>query len=72
MMNQGFEPDYKTVVVVHGYLDSGNEKWLKEISEKILKRDPETNIVRVDWHKGSRKIDYLIGFVWQYFIIKVS
>ena len=56
-MTSTFNPENPTVFIIHGYFDTGEEGWLKRMSASILELQP-TNVIRVDWHDGSRTAKY--------------
>lgn len=56
--NSGFNPDNPLKIIVHGWFDMGDVKWVVALSEEFIKADPTVNVIRVDWVEGSRKIDY--------------
>ena len=54
----GFNPEAETKVIIHGWIDMGDVKWARDMSDKLIEADPYTNVIRVDWVDGSRQIDY--------------
>lgn len=52
-----FNPQNPVYFIIHGYFDTGDEGWLQRISELILEQE-DANILRVDWHGGSRTLQY--------------
>jgi pimeloyl-ACP methyl ester carboxylesterase len=57
IMTSTFNPANPTIFIIHGFFDTGDEGWLRRMSESILKLQP-SNVIRVDWHEASRTIKY--------------
>ena len=47
------DPEQETYVITHGFTSNGNANWIREMAEAIRDRDPEANIVVLDWGSGS-------------------
>ncbi|XP_053394887.1 inactive pancreatic lipase-related protein 1-like isoform X2 [Mercenaria mercenaria] len=45
-------------VIIHGYMDSVEKQWVKDMVGALLKHD-DYNVIFVDWRKGAWEINYL-------------
>lgn len=48
-----FDGTRRTIMIIHGYLERGSIFYMRPLVDKLLKND-DTNIIVVDWQKGSR------------------
>lgn len=48
----------ETKVVIHGYLDRGNQTWVHNMTQELLLRD-DGNVLVLDWGQGAANINYL-------------
>jgi len=59
-----FNKNEDLMIVIHGWCDTSDPKaseelgWIRNVTAKMLLKKPEMNIIRVNWVKGSRNIDY--------------
>ena len=62
--NSHFNKDQPVMIAIHGWVDTSDPKasedlgWIRNVSSKMLHQYPEMNVIRVNWVKGSRNIDY--------------
>lgn len=51
----GINPNGSLFIVTHGYLESGDKPWIKELAMTLLDADKEgtASVVVVDWGGGS-------------------
>jgi len=54
----GFREEFQTKIIVHGYTDAGNRKWMYDMSEQLIVNDRNVNVIRVDWSAAAVNIDY--------------
>ncbi|XP_033223552.1 pancreatic triacylglycerol lipase-like [Belonocnema kinseyi] len=52
-----FDIRRQTVVIVHGFLASGNEEWIHDMEKGVLSWS-DVNIIIVDWSEGSNTWNY--------------
>ncbi|XP_035825820.1 pancreatic triacylglycerol lipase [Aplysia californica] len=57
VLQRKYNPSHKTVVIVHGYLESARSAWVVDMAHAILNRE-EANVIVVDWRKGARSLVY--------------
>ncbi|XP_053547731.1 pancreatic triacylglycerol lipase-like [Bombina bombina] len=50
--SSNFRTTRKTRFVIHGFLDSGESKWLSNICRRLLQME-DVNCIAVDWRNGS-------------------
>lgn len=53
-----FNPKSKTVFLVHGWLESGQSAWVKEMADHLHKRDKNLNVLVLDWGYSASNILY--------------
>ncbi|XP_020843816.1 pancreatic triacylglycerol lipase-like [Phascolarctos cinereus] len=53
--SSNFNKNRKTRFVVHGFIDKGEEDWLRSICKNLFQVE-EANCICVDWKKGSRTL----------------
>lgn len=53
--NGYFNPYRLTTFIIHGFIDSSQTKWVKQMRDELLKRESQ-NVVLVDWSGGSRPL----------------
>ncbi|CAL4117705.1 unnamed protein product, partial [Meganyctiphanes norvegica] len=51
----GFDASKPTKFIIHGFIDNGNVKWLKEMAQELLDYG-DYNVFRVNWGGGSLTI----------------
>ncbi|XP_077480474.1 lipase member H isoform X2 [Stigmatopora argus] len=55
-----FRPTRPTVFVVHGYRPTGAPPaWMGGLARALLAREPQLNVVVVDWNRGAANLNYL-------------
>lgn len=65
LTNKSWSPadvkDYHAVILVHGFLQNGNESWYKSLKYTYfnLKSPTYGFVIKVDWGKDAQKINYL-------------
>lgn len=47
-----FEPTRKTIIVCHGYTESGDVEWMQDMATALLSND-DHNVILIDWHPGA-------------------
>ncbi|EDO39031.1 predicted protein, partial [Nematostella vectensis] len=47
-----FRGDRKLVLIIHGFMQSGNVSWIRVMRDELLKREP-MNVITVDWQSGA-------------------
>ncbi|XP_057318014.1 pancreatic lipase-related protein 2-like [Microplitis mediator] len=47
-----FDPKRKTKFIIHGFMDSSQNNWIKDLKNELLQHD-DYNIIIVDWAGGS-------------------
>ncbi|KAK6188490.1 hypothetical protein SNE40_004654 [Patella caerulea] len=52
-----FNPDLKTILIIHGYTDDGGAAWVVEMVDELLYYQ-DANVIVVDWKDGAGKINY--------------
>jgi len=82
----GFDGSKPTKFIVHGFIDTGNLKWLKEFADELLDYG-DYNVFRVDWGGGSLplyaqaaancrvvglEIGYLVNWMTEYYGLNAS
>ncbi|XP_021356285.1 inactive pancreatic lipase-related protein 1-like [Mizuhopecten yessoensis] len=62
-----FDSSKDTKVVIHGYLNSGSDAWVVQMTDELLKKG-DFNVIVVDWQGGSKQAyghavgnTYLVG-----------
>lgn len=50
-----FRMDRKTRFIIHGFIDKGEESWLKDMCKKMFQVE-EVNCICVDWKRGARTL----------------
>ncbi|XP_033761210.1 inactive pancreatic lipase-related protein 1-like [Pecten maximus] len=62
-----FDASKDTKVVIHGYLNSGSDSWVVQMTSELLKKG-DFNVIVVDWQSGSKQAyghavgnTYLVG-----------
>jgi len=50
--DSGFDGKNPTKIIIHGFIDTGFETWVKEMSDALLDLE-DLNVVSVDWGGGS-------------------
>ncbi|XP_075071692.1 pancreatic lipase-related protein 2-like isoform X2 [Mixophyes fleayi] len=55
LRKSNFDGSKKTVYVVHGYTETGNDTWLVNVCQSILQKE-DVNCICVDWSGGSSAI----------------
>ncbi|KAK3925396.1 Pancreatic triacylglycerol lipase [Frankliniella fusca] len=58
LADSGFDAAKPTYFLVHGYLNSGNETWMAELKDAVLK-NVDGNVFIVDWGNGATEANYL-------------
>lgn len=48
----------QTKLIIHGYMDSVEKQWVKDMVAALLKHG-DYNVIVVDWRRGAREINYL-------------
>ncbi|XP_007518537.1 inactive pancreatic lipase-related protein 1 [Erinaceus europaeus] len=48
-----FKTDRKTRIIIHGYIDKGDENWVSDMCKNMFTVE-EVNCICVDWKKGSQ------------------
>jgi len=48
----GFKGDRPTKIIVHGFLDTGQEVWVKDMTNALLNAE-DCNVIAIDWGGGS-------------------
>ncbi|XP_059517535.1 pancreatic lipase-related protein 2-like [Myotis daubentonii] len=48
-----FHLDRKTRFIIHGFIDKGEERWLRDMCQKMFKVE-KVNCICVDWMRGAR------------------
>ncbi|XP_026292593.1 phospholipase A1 [Frankliniella occidentalis] len=54
----GYEASKPTFFLVHGFLNSGNETWMADLKDAVLK-NVDGNVFIVDWGQGAMEANYL-------------
>ncbi|XP_050402129.1 inactive pancreatic lipase-related protein 1 [Patella vulgata] len=54
--NSHFYSGFKTIVIIHGYMDKSSP-WIQRIVDEILKFE-DGNVVVIDWQKGAAQSNY--------------
>ena len=54
-----FDHSLKTYLIVHGFIDSSNSKWVPDIKDNLLLKE-DVNVIAIDWAESST----LIGNSW--------
>ena len=49
----------KTYIVIHGFQSGANEQWVKNIEEQLALRDPDANVVALDWLDNGKGKSYV-------------
>ncbi|KAJ8666851.1 hypothetical protein QAD02_008513 [Eretmocerus hayati] len=57
LQNIDFDVSRPTVVLVHGFMSSGQEKWIKDLKDAFLQLG-NINVIVVDWQRGSNTWNY--------------
>ncbi|KAL0276804.1 UNVERIFIED_CONTAM: hypothetical protein PYX00_004295 [Menopon gallinae] len=72
--NSNFDPNKKTKVIIHGFIDTPHSSWVKEMRNELL-RHADWNVIIVDWAGGSLPLytqatanTRLVGLELAYFI----
>ncbi|XP_066596139.1 phospholipase A1-like [Prorops nasuta] len=52
-----FKIERRTVIIVHGFLSHGNQKWIADL-EKAFLRWGDVNVIVVDWSAGGNTWNY--------------
>ena len=52
MRQAGFLPSRETKVIIHGFIDTGLEAWVRELASVLLEAE-DVNVITVDWGGGS-------------------
>uniref|UniRef100_A0A0C9QB62 phospholipase A1 n=1 Tax=Fopius arisanus TaxID=64838 RepID=A0A0C9QB62_9HYME len=52
-----FHPERKTVFIVHGYRESGEDDWLRRMATAYVKYE-DVNVIVVDWSVFSKNLNY--------------
>ncbi|XP_013794398.2 pancreatic triacylglycerol lipase-like [Limulus polyphemus] len=47
-----FNPSNPVKIIIHGYLEHGNEDWIQDMVRELLTHD-DYNVISVDWAKGG-------------------
>ena len=63
LKNSSFNSTLKTYLIVHGYIDSSNNKWVLDIKNNLLAAE-NANVIAVDWGEASS----LIGNSWMPYV----
>ncbi|XP_055336285.1 uncharacterized protein LOC129586844 [Paramacrobiotus metropolitanus] len=50
--NSNFNPNHKTIIIIHGFLDNYQWPWWRETVKEIL-FDGDYNVIRLDWSHGN-------------------
>lgn len=50
-----FDPTRDTIVVCHGYTESGDVAWMQDMMTALL-NNGDHNVIRIDWHPGAMAI----------------
>ncbi|XP_058794380.1 uncharacterized protein LOC131666051 [Phymastichus coffea] len=58
-----FSTKRQTIIISHGFMSSGKEEWIRNMTRAFLQLD-DFNVIVVDWQKGSN--------TWNYFEASVS
>ncbi|KAL7290076.1 hypothetical protein TKK_0015804 [Trichogramma kaykai] len=58
LRNVDFDVTRNTFAIVHGFMSSGEEDWLKEMKDALLQYD-NANVIIVDWNAGSNTWNYV-------------
>merc|ERR1719270_1097721 len=48
----GFKGDRPTKIIIHGFLDTGQEAWVKDMTSALLDAE-DCNVIAIDWGGGS-------------------
>lgn len=57
--NRTINKEAQTYIVIHGFNNSANESWVKEMQAGIAKKDTSANVLALDWlAKGALLADY--------------
>lgn len=49
----GINPEGTIYFITHGFLESGPAKWIEQMMNLLLDRDPDSTVIVIDWGKGS-------------------
>ncbi|XP_063223149.1 pancreatic triacylglycerol lipase-like [Bacillus rossius redtenbacheri] len=52
-----YNSNRKTVVITHGYMSGGNERWLENMKTALLHK-VDANVIIVDWGNAATKLNY--------------
>lgn len=52
VLSKAFDPQRKTKVIIHGFIDTILASWVRDMKDELLKRD-YVNVILVDWAGGS-------------------
>ena len=63
LKNSSFNSTLKTYLIVHGYIDSSNNKWVLDIKANLLAAE-NANVIAVDWGEASS----LLGNSWMPYV----
>lgn len=58
LRRSAFDPNYDTKIIIHGYVDTYNAQWERDISSKLIENDSGTNVIRIDWKDAGQNVDY--------------
>ncbi|MDJ1169786.1 S8 family serine peptidase [Roseofilum sp. BLCC_M154] len=47
------DPSKPTKIIVHGYRDTGNDRWVKDMADAYRQKNPGDNVVIIDWGEVS-------------------
>lgn len=51
-ISSNFKPTLRTKILIHGFLQNANRKWVLNMKNEILRAE-NVNVITVDWRKGS-------------------
>ncbi|KAL8561751.1 hypothetical protein ACOMHN_026034 [Nucella lapillus] len=57
-IGQAVDMTKDTRVIVHGYLDSGDQPWVHNMVRELLEK-ADQNVLVIDWRRGASSVDYL-------------
>lgn len=52
-----FDPNLETIIICHGFRDTGYQDWLSEMADALLNQS-DANVIIVDWQESAKSTNY--------------